>query len=197
MTATIVVLSVILIFSVFLLIPFTAKIYIGDQNDITVKYLFFKLYPKSEKKSKTERKHIVNGEKKENENFFIRSFKKKGFLEFVSLFFGFLKKIIEELAHLLKYVKIRKFTLSLTVASDNAAKTAIEYGAVSAAVYNFSALIKTNFDFEIKNISIDCDFEKDAPHFELFTVLKISPLVLIISAVKLIKPVLNFVKEVS
>lgn len=197
MTAAIVVLFVILIFSVFLLIPFSAKIYIGDQNDITVKYLFFKLYPKSENKSKTEKKHIVSGEKKKNENFFLRSFKKKGFSEFVSLFFVFLKKTIGELAYLLKFVKIRKFTLSLTVASDNAAKTAIEYGVVSAAVYNFSALIKTNFDFEIKNISIDCDFENNAPHFELFTVLKISPLVLLISVVKLIKPVFNFVKEVS
>ena len=62
---------------------------------------------------------------------------------------------------IIRFVKIRKFVFDLSIASDNAADTAIEYGEVCCVIYPIISFIQTNTNFKFKtdNINISPDFD--------------------------------------
>ena len=78
-----------------------------------------------------------------------------------------IKRYIESasppIKRLFKKIKLRDIYLDYVVGSDDAAKTALKYGGVCAAVYSLSKFLSTYFDTKIGEINIEADFsaEKD------------------------------------
>lgn len=100
------------------------------------------------------------------ENFFVKIYKEKGFINTVKYFADISGIILKRVLKLLKRFKFKKFKLNLTVASDDAANTAIEYGAVCSAVYPVIALLETQISLKSKKVSINADFDKTKPEFD-------------------------------
>lgn len=74
-------------------------------------------------------------------------------------------------------LKIRAVRLNIKVASEDAAKTAYMYGAISAALSNLMAFLSSNMDFKAtkkKEVSVSADFLSDKPELDLHIVLGIT-----------------------
>ncbi len=119
--------------------------------------------PKREKKSKASSKPKKLPEKKEN--VFKKLQNKMGFVGAVREIFSFASDCIVHIKKLLKHIYFKKVNLNITVASEDAAKTAISYGAVCSAVYPTMALLDTSANVSFKKIDIISDFESQKCKF--------------------------------
>lgn len=75
-----------------------------------------------------------------------------------------------------KYLYIKAVRINITVASDDAAKTAYMFGAASAALGDLMALLSTLTNFkavENDDIGVYADFTSDTPSFDLKLVFRI------------------------
>lgn len=75
--------------------------------------------------------------------------------------------LIKKLCFFIKRLRFSRFCLDISVASEDAAKTAIEYGAVCSAVYPVLALLTTTAHFKAKSINISSDFDNRTPQCSL------------------------------
>lgn len=64
------------------------------------------------------------------------------------------------LKRLFKKIRCRDLTVDYTVATDDAAKTAIKYGAVCAAIYPVIEWLTTYFSVWVRRIHVEADFSK-------------------------------------
>lgn len=145
-----------------LLIPAKLKVTASfEKVDFKVSVLGFKLPTKKEGKTNKKKKGL------------------KGFLKGHSLsskinvVFSILKQILSKTEYVLKRSKVEQFNLDITVAGDDAATAAIEYGAVCAVVYPAFSLIQ-NYNKNLKeNINISCDYTVSKPHLDFCCVVSI------------------------
>ena len=164
-------LFILLLFAFLLIMPINLKASYKGSGLVSVRYLFFKiqLYPqkiKKDKKSKTKSKgeatKDISDEKKPKEKL---SVKIREISDGISL-------IANAANRLLKHIKIKRFYLNINIGSPDAAATAIEYGAVSAALYpvcgfifsqckvdkkRFNANINARYDLEESSAEIKAD----------------------------------------
>ena len=81
-----------------------------------------------------------------------------------------LKQLKQKTEFLIKHIKVERFDLNVTVASGDAATTAIEYGAVCAVAYPIAAFV-LNYNKSLKeNININCDYNNQNPQIEFCVV---------------------------
>lgn len=81
---------------------------------------------------------------------------------------------------LTKHLRFRHVKLRLTVASDDPAKTAKQYGAICAAFYNLHAQLSCIFDIEADELRILSDFSSEKMDFSAALELRCSPAALIL-----------------
>lgn len=123
------------------------------------------------KKSPTEKKQ--NNEKKQKSNPFIKriidldaireEIKTDPVGRTIERFFDLLTAVLKSVFYLLGSFTIPKLELRIVVASDNAAKTAIEYGAISAVTGSFLSFISSKAKVKPRgrNIDLRCDYSKE------------------------------------
>ncbi len=111
---------------------------------------------------------------------------KNGFSGALSEVFDIIKSAFSGLAFLFKHISFKNFYCEAVIASDDAAKTAIEYGAVCTLIYSFTGFLSSVTDFDFKDIRVISDFGGSKPKFELFTRVKIAPIYIIIASIKLL-----------
>lgn len=99
------------------------------------------------------------------------SSKNKG--ELIGEIFELLKQICVRFKALLKHVRFKKIDLDLTVASSEAAETAILYGKLCSVLYPVITLLDTAIDFDPKRIAVRCDFTADSITLRLQGVIKL------------------------
>lgn len=114
--------------------------------------------PKHKKKNKTaEPKHYKTEEKKEK-----NLLKEKGLAWFVNL----IKKVADlakgALNDLFKHILIKEFMLSVKVAGEDAADTAIKYGYYCSAIYPATGLIIGAVNYKSYGVDIAPDFTENA-----------------------------------
>lgn len=80
------------------------------------------------------------------------------------------------------HIYIERLTIDFVVAGEDACKTAVSYGAVSAAVYNGIAFISTLFSTKVKSVDIACDFDRKEPVYDAAVNVTARPSVLISAA---------------
>ena len=157
-------LIVIFILFLVLLIPSKLKVKASFGNfEVKVSVLGIEIPTKKEKKDK-------QGKKKKSFKSFLKGHSLSGKL---SALFNILNEILNKAKFLLKRSKVEKFELDVTVAGDDAAVTAIEYGAVCAVVYPAVSLI-LNYNKALKeNINIVCDHTNTKPTLKFYGVVSI------------------------
>lgn len=112
------------------------------------------------KSGKNNVKPPENKPHNKEDNFFVKTYKRKGFADTVKYFGEAAVIVLKKLCFVIKHLKIKKIKLAVTVATDDAAKTATYYGIVCGAVYPAFAVIKTYTDFKTENITVNADFDK-------------------------------------
>lgn len=200
MTAVIIICAVFLFPLVLLLIPVSADMIYRDSFSVSVKYGGIKVFdnskPKKESKAqKTESKKEEISKKPKKENLISKLFKEKGKIEGIKFCFSFIKIAFSKIIWVIRKIKIKKLCLEVSVASDNAASTAIGYGAVCAAVYPTLNLINQNTEIGIKEINIYTDFDKLSPEIKISFSAKTRLVYAVVSAVALLFAYLRLKKE--
>ena len=168
MIAWIVILSVFFLLFVLLFLPVTADLYYVKEFSYRIKYAGFVLLDSEKKvdikkvKRKQKKSDNMSAQKSsgKEDNFFKKTYKQKGLLGSIRYFSEILMLLLKKLWFVVKRLKFTRFKLHITVATDNAASTAIEYGGICSAVYPILASLQTNADFKSKEINVSADFDK-------------------------------------
>lgn len=141
--------------------------------------------PKEEKETQEQKPDTPQPTKKKEPNFFEKIKEKRGFTGAVKELFSFAGDCLKKIKKLLKHVKVRKLFLNITVAGSDAAATAIEYGAVCAAVYPVLSLVTSVADVKLKQIDIKSDFDVHNPDMEFSFSISVRVIHLLVTALKL------------
>lgn len=192
---------ILLILAVFLVLPITVDFSFQNEFNIRVFLASFKVFD-SKKEEKTE---IVienikpKKEKPKKENKIKIAFdnkkKKDGTINAVKYFLGVLSEILKKLVWFIKKIDFRHFVLNLTVSSEDAAKTAIEYGSVCTAVYPMLSFLTANSNLKLDKVNISADFDKTAIDFSCFLTMKTRVIILVIAGIKVLIEYKKLIKE--
>ncbi len=175
MKLSLIILGVIICLLLLLLfLPLTVDVNYENEFVLKIKYsgiTFFdsekrvKLKKAKKRKRKSQEKMKDNAPKKEN--FFKKTYKQKGLLGAIQYFSKIFVLIFKKLWWVIKRFRFRKFKFNLSVATGDAANTAINYGKICSALYPTISFLETNADFKSKQININADFDKIESEFQI------------------------------
>lgn len=189
-----------LIICLILFVPVFVSLSISENGFITVKYLFFRfkfrLYPKNtSKKGKVKRKKSKEKDKKNKQGFFEKKSDESGTLNAVFEMLGLIRQVMLEILRLFRKTTVKKMRLTIKVAAEDPAQTAMLYGTVCAAAYPVVGLLHNIFNIKSEAVNIYADYSDDAKmFFEYDAVLKIYVFMILGTVFGLVKNIL-FVKE--
>lgn len=189
--------GIILLIILLLFLPITAQVKFKDDLIVKFKFLGITLYKyKSEKKDKTKEKQSPKTEKitkpKSEEGIFSKLKAKHGFKGAIKEVFSFAGMVLKEVKPELLKIKIRKFKLNLIVVGDDAAATAIEYGAICGIVYPVISFIDQNLDIKLKQINVEAGFNHTKSEFNTSFTVKANLVLLLKIAYKAFNVYKNF-----
>lgn len=155
--------AIIVVLITLLILPVKLKVDYDKELTFTIKYLGFTLLDSEEedKESKKVLKKVQSTALPTDKESIKSTYKQKGITGTIKYYGDVLLLILKRLRWIIRFVKIRKFVFDLSIASDNAADTAIEYGEVCCVIYPIISFIQTNTNFKFKtnNINIRPDFD--------------------------------------
>ncbi|MBO4693551.1 MAG: DUF2953 domain-containing protein [Clostridia bacterium] len=200
MTAIYIVGGILIFFFILLLIPVGVHFNYRDKLFFAVKYAGIKLFDNSKvkkrKTSKVEKEEVKEDTPaSEKKNYITRIFSDKGKIEGIKFIAKLIKSALSRIIWVIKKIKFREFCLSIGVSSDDAAKTAISYGAVCGVVYPVINLIEHNTDFSVKKVNVYTDFDKMSPEISVSVSAKTRLIYAVIAAVSLFFEFLRLKKE--
>ena len=194
MIALIVIISIVAIIALLLAIKITLKIQYTDKLHVYLKILFIKiqLYPKKSKKkryphsmSKRKAKKIKNSLKKKpkkqkkkksdlKEEIEDKIEDKSDLFSIISIIVSFVKNFI---LFFVKAVRIKALKLKITVATEDAAQTALTYTAITQSINTLFPLLDGLKTFKKlpkgNNLAVNADFTNDTPSLDIDTELYI------------------------
>lgn len=159
-----IVLAILLVIFLLMLVPVGIRASYTDSFRcvLTVGFIKFTVYPqKAHKKkkpspTKTEKKQTKEPVKKKN------LIKEKG----ISWLFDVIKKVanlaVGALKDFFKHIIVKKLMLSITVAGDDAADTAVKYGGCCSAVYPAFGIVVSSVKCKSCGVDISPDFDEKA-----------------------------------
>ena len=143
-----------------LFLPLTVSLDFKEELTYKIKLAFFKVYPGKEKANQTPQEENTSKESSASQKgFFTKLKEKRGFVGAVKEIFSFLKDCLPTFKKFLRFVKFDKVRVDITVASEDAAKTAIDYGIVCSATYPVLAFVDSIANVRYKKIDVKTDFE--------------------------------------
>ena len=188
--------GILLLIALILLLPITAQIKFRDDLNLKIKFLGITVYKlKQDEKPKTEKKKSESTDQKPKEKeqgIFSKLKAKHGFKGAIKELFDFASAVIREIKPQLLKIKFRKFKLDLIIVGEDAAMTAIEYGAVCGIVYPVLSFIDQNLNIKLKQINVEAGFKHKESEFSTSFDVKANALLLLIIAFKALKEYKNF-----
>lgn len=181
----------ILLLIIFLLVS-SVSVHIkhDEQTTVTVRYLFFKKSVSSDDEN-VSKSHKKRSEK-QKPDYLKTLFKEKGAAAAVKELVSILKSCVKSLGSPIKHLRVPEFSLLISVATDDAAKTAVEYGAVCAAVFPCLNAARNIFKFGSSTaVSVESDFCSTESRIKLETVLKLRLVYLLCAAIKILFAVIK------
>lgn len=155
--------AIIVVLITLLILPVKLKVDYDKELTFTLKYLGFTLLDSEEEDKETKKvlKKVQSTALPTDKESIKSTYKQKGITGTIKYYGDVLLLILKRLRWIIRFVKIRKFVFDLSIASDNAADTAIEYGEVCCVIYPIISFIQTNTNFKFKtdNINISPDFD--------------------------------------
>lgn len=143
-------------------------------------------YTKSEGSKKFNKKSRKKKEKKE-ENAAVKwirdTFKEKGLSGILNVFKEIAKLAGTFLKPIFKHIRIKQLDLNVTVAFEDAAETAINYGYFCSGIYPALAILLRIAKYDDYNVNIVPDFDKKECEFDVFANLSIVPWFAVFGAV--------------
>lgn len=139
-----------------------------DDFFMTVRFAgirIFKIEPGKDIKRPTQHAESDKKAEKQAENPFKKLNREKGFRVALGEITAFVKALILRIKKQLRHIRITRLCLGIKVAADDAALTAIYYGAVCSAVYPILSLLDSLSNIALKQIDIRADFESTKPDF--------------------------------
>ncbi len=146
---------------VFHLIKAKAEIFFGETKRVVVKLLCFKFDTSKLKKSEKKKK-----DKKTK--------KEKNTGEKLLYFSDFCRIAGKAIKVFNRKLVIKKLQCAVLVATDDAAKTALTFGKVSAGVNIFCGAICNNFKVTERDIRINADFTKQKSEYDIYVNMELS-----------------------
>ena len=173
------------------LIPFTAK----PKKQKTQEEK--KEEPKEEEEEKKE-----EAPKKKGENPFKKYYNNKGVEGIYELVYDLFSALSGFTGKVVRKIRLDEFFVYITVGSDDAAKTALDYGKISAAIYPCTGYILTHMPVGKYDVGVRPDFLASKTTGEFHSVISFRPIVLTNAGVALIfrllfTVVLKFLKGIK
>lgn len=171
MIALYIIFTVILLLALVMLLKLEFSLGYVDNPVLVLKVLFlrFTLVPvKSKKKSKKpskkpkEKTSVEKKKKSKKPSAFKKMMDKKGLSGIVEMFCEFAKLATSTLKGIFENINITKFDVDITVASDNAADTALEYGKVCGVFYSAVSVVCSVTKCREYNLNLTPDFDDEA-----------------------------------
>ncbi len=174
MIAMIVLGIIVVLILLLLFLPLTIDLVFDSKLVIKIQYMGIKVFDSAKKasKKKKSKKQDNNDNAPQKESFVKKIYKQKGFMRTIEYFSKVLKLLLEKLWWVAKRFKFSRFKLDLTVATNDAAKTAIQYGKICAAAYPVLSLLQTIIKFKPEQVNISANFDKNK--FEFKTSIKVT-----------------------
>lgn len=209
MTPLFIILGIILFFVIILLLPVKFDISYEDFTSFFVRILFFKIriLPKKEEKIRLRRFSQKNyrkmcreldekAEKKNKKKESKKSEKKEKKDDIHTVLEELKSVLLKSVSSLTKHTSASKLLIDVTVGSDNAAKSAIIYGAVAQFTAYCLELLRSKTDLKIKNesVSVRTDFASDVTLIHIHFIIKVR-LMFLIHAVA--KPMISYFINVN
>lgn len=194
MTALIILGIIVAIILFLLFMPLNFDLVYDGDLFIKFKYLGITVFDdqKSEKKARKPQKQKTKSEKStpsKKDNFFVKLYKQKGLLGAIGYCSDIAKIVLQNLPRIFKKIKFRKLKLDLTVATDDAANTAIRYGEFCAVLYPVLSLLQSIIDLKPHEINIKPDFDKTETEFKGAVIAKAPAIYFIIVLISISKEV--------
>lgn len=168
--------SILAIFTMLLLSSLKITLEIGENAVFKVRFLFLKIvnYDSENKASKSKKAKKKRSKKEKTLVDSLKEYassknKRELFFEIIE----YLKIVLSKFKKLLSKTRFRKAVLDLTVATEDAADTAILYGKVCSAVYPIISILDTAMKFDLKRISVKTDFASNKMKLYLSGIIKI------------------------
>ena len=192
--------AVFLLLIVLLFLPVKVIVRFDKEVSVKVKLAFLPVYQiDSSKHSKSgqppEKPETKTEEKKEN--IFGQVFQKEGFKDGIKLLFDFAGKLLKKMKKLLRHIVFDQLIFNLSVASEDAAQTAILYGEVCSAAYPFFSLLDHFSNVKYKEINISSDFTSKKTDFSFSAMIRTRLWFLLLFAVVVFFEFLSFRKQVQ
>ncbi len=171
MIALIILGAIVAIILILLFLPLTIDLAYEGDLFIKLKYLGITVFDDQKSEEKERKKAAKQKKKSEKEtppkdNFFKRSYKKRGLLGTIKYCCSITRIVVQNIPGIVKRFKFRRFEVDLTVASEDAADTAIRYGEFCAVVYPVISLLQSVTDLKPHQINISADFDKTETEFK-------------------------------
>ena len=176
MTGLIIATVIIVVIPALLMSSLTITLVICDRITFKVGFLGFSIY-KLKPKNKNKSVSVAGANKAKSTNKLTSLLKEytkgKSKSETVYQILEILKNLCLKFTRLLKHVRFKRLKLSLGVATDNAANTAIIYGNICAVVYSICGMLKSSYNFDPKKIRVYADFSSEHMSLVLDSKIKI------------------------
>ncbi len=170
-----------LLFRCFL--PLRVQITLEEQGEIVFRFWFFRyriiLYGKEKKQKRKRKMRKASGRKKkkstddQKNNFFHKTIQEKGALNGTVWLLDILKKTIKRVIELIRKGTIERFSLRVLIAGDDAAETAMTYGAVSSVVYPFVGVLNAMIPIEKQEVRVLAVYENQPSEFACSILLRL------------------------
>lgn len=157
---------ILLLFVLFLFLPVGFELKFGTNTETVFVFKIFNFKIPISKKNNAERKG-KNKAESNRKNSLKNKFKGCSFANKVSFVTEIIKEIVKKIVFLLKYINIKHMKADITVATENAAFTAIEYGTVCAVVYPLISFISNYKKLNAEDILINCDYSSEKSVFNI------------------------------
>lgn len=177
--------ALLLLLLLILVLPFSVRLRYEERFSVLIYFFGIRLYTSDRKHRPQlpEAKEPSDGKPKpEKKNIFKRECEKRGFNGAVHFFSELAGIFLRRLKWALRHIRFGKFRLKLTVGADNAADTAIRYGAVCGAVYPLLSALFGLTHCKGEAVDISADFEHSGISFAFSVVMRAQLIFLVAAA---------------
>lgn len=200
MIAVYVIIAVIVLLLLLLFLPLCVSLKYQESFSFSIRFGGVLIPVKKEKKKPQKEKAKKEEPQKEQpkkKNFMVEYAKENGLQETVSRVCRFARRVMERSLWLFRKIQIRHLNFSLSVATKNAADTAVLYGSVCAAIYPFFSFLHQQFDCKSEHIDVSADFEGEQSRFEFSADVQSNLFFLLITALSVFRYYRKFQHEVK
>lgn len=184
--------ALVLIIILLLCLPLSVDLKFRDDFYYDIKILGFKVYPPKEKKKKSDKPQNTQPKETQEKSLFEKLKDKNGFKGAIKELFSLFGAVLNPLKRFLRFIKFANIKVSLSVASADAAKTAIDYGIICSIVYPVLSLFDSILNVKYKSIDIRSDFEGKSSDFNFSLSIKTSLIFILVFGYKIFKEYKNF-----